>query len=422
MNSLQITNVFSEKRPVLYIVGPKADYKHDGDSWDWVYLAMRWISAMKSTDRIVLQHNWVMAEYVSYLVACEFISQEQVFWAPSTSYMLEKCILGCPNIFLQLKKFVEEVNPFIAPYFGNTPEFLELIAHLKIDKTNCLMESNAWSAQFATKEWLHPWAFTSQTKSLAQTMDLPILKGYNASTSEELTFAYELLYKQGVRNFVIKPLSTAFGTGIVILKNISNIELKEIMTIYRFEFGPVMLEEFVEIDEDMFGELSWSTHYIGTELFGSPTRQVIKDRHSIGNFTSAFAPELSAILLHATQRILNTLKPVAMGGFNGPIVNGKPFVTDANTGRMTGVCSSLQFKGMYCLNNMTLNLKMASQPFGLTTLWERLKSEGLAFNKGTGTGIHIMSFIPSEKTQFLISASTQRELIIMHQQLKVICS
>ena len=335
-----------QNESLVYVLGSRKTFQYDGDYFDWLYLPMGWLPNLRSHDVAVLPDHWVMRDFMEFLQATLFDFVPQVIWVP-VRYLLDDAIMESPKALEALQGLADRGKVFV-PFDGTTIEFASWFGLLK--NARLLGETREWGAKFATKAWLHPWADAPGRPSTAQTLGLPVLEGFNAATNQDLASAWDLLQRAPA---IIKPLKSSFGDGLVVLAEKSEVEVSAFLKEYRFPHGPVALEQFVQIDQDALGEVSWSTLYVGASLLGPPTRQLISGRTSSGNITPAkFSREILDALNELTLEAVSALQPVGIGGFNGPFVRGRPYLTDPNVGRITCVCPILFFRELYCPNSV----------------------------------------------------------------------
>lgn len=402
-------NWLGDNSPIVYVIGSIEGYRYDGDSLDWLYLPMRWLPVARPADTFVLPDVWPLREFAPFveetlLGGCPL----QIIWVSASHYLLDRAIASNPAVIGRLQELAQERAVFV-PYTAATSEFRDWFARLG-DAGVC-GELPEWGDRFATKEILHPWADEPDGQSLAQLWRLPAPGGYNAKHTQELLEAWCLLQRGGVTRVGIKPLRGAFGDGIIPLTGLDPEEVATALRRYPFSHGPVALEEWLEIDSDPLGEISWSTHYIGPRLFAPPTRQLVQNGVSVGNITPGFEEALSNQLNGYTQRLIGETTPQGVGGFNGPVVNGIPYLTDVNTGRLTGVCSSLAFREQFCPEAITLNRKLGSPRMDVWTAWALLQQAGIAFDLTRGWGVAIQGWLPSGWSQVIACSPSLEETL-----------
>jgi hypothetical protein len=402
--------LISEDEGLVYVLGSRKIFQYDGDYFDWLYLPMGWLPNLRCQDVAVLPDHWVLRDFVEFLQETLFDFVPEVIWVP-VRYLLDDAIMESPEVLDQLRVLANQGKVFV-PFDGTTIEFASWFGLLK--NARLLGETMEWGSRFATKEWLHPWANAPGNSSIAQTLGFPVLDGFNAATNHDLVLAWELMRRAPA---IIKPLRSSFGDGLVVLAEKSESEVSGFLQEYNFPHGPVALERFVQIDQDALGEVSWSTHYVGSSVFGPPTRQLISGRTSIGNITPAeFSPKTVRDLNEVTLAAVNALKPSGIGGFNGPFVKGRPYLTDPNVGRITCVCPILLFRELYCPNSVTLNRRLGKPTMSMHLAHQRLVDAGLAFNVQTGTGVAIQGWIPSAWSQIFCAGESEQAVLEIYQQ------
>lgn len=404
-----ITNAYSH---ILYALGARQQYMYDGDYFDWLYLAMRWLPNMRRGDVAILPDEWSLHEYVDFLEKTILGFKPDIHWVPSR-YLLDDGIAEASYwLFDELEAHIRD-GYYVLPYDATTNSFQRWASAFK--DLQIIGELPQWGKKFATKAWLHPWANEATEKSIAQLLRLPVLPGFNASNANELVKAWELLDCVAV---IIKPHDCSFGDGLVKVKGSISSMRNQLMT-YTFPFGPVALELLADIDQDEHGEISWSTHYVGGCVFGPPTRQLIRESTCTGNITPSFNAGMREKLQLVTKTAIDGICPNGVGGFNGPMVNGIPYVTDPNA-RITGVCSSLLFRDMYCSDSVTLNKKLCKPRMSVHMAWELLCRNGIAFDKETQYGVFIQGWIPSGWSQIICAAPTHDEAFALYHKAEVL--
>ncbi len=407
-------NLFS--CPIVYVIGALRQFKYDGDFFDWLYLSMRWLPIVRPCDLVVLPDLWPVREYVAFLEETLWPGQHlSVQWVSAGHYLLDDALDHDIPAQRRIRSFLEDGAKLVT-YSADSRQ-ASWFQNVACD-SRFFGETAEWCVRFATKAVLHPWASTPDTPSLAEANGIPVLAGYNASNYPDLCHAWDLLREKGVSDVGIKPLRGVFGDGIMSLAGQSESEVHAAIRAYDFPQGPVALEQWVTIDADAQGEVSWSTHYWANQLFGPPTRQIVDHRTSGGNVTPGFDAETAARLEVMTSRFVDVMRPQGMGGFNGPIVQGRPYVTDVNTGRITGVFSSLIFREMFCPGRTTLNRKMGKPCLDLRVAWQRLREEGLAFDPDNARGVFVQAWIPSAWSQIIACGEGPEEVVEMLQRTK----
>eukprot|EP01043_Picozoa_sp_COSAG02_P023717 COSAG02_NODE_1274_length_13507_cov_8.324060_8_plen_571_part_00 len=334
------------------------------------------------------------------------LSDNQVIWTQGHWYNMDKDM--DPLTLVELKRRILKQSGYsdkwlLVPYAPN-PEFerwaLPLIDSLGKDRVSVFGETKNWLNKYGDKGLLHRHMDRLDEPSEIEKIDpsIVVLRGYVCKTTEQLLEARELLSDT---ECCIKPLAGATGVGIVLCP--TNDFLRE----YDFPLGPVNLEEFLDLDTDGNGEaVSPAVHYIGTETIGGyMLDQIMSGCEYIGWQRTVVSEEFVNEAYRAIGKFLEVARPQGAGGVDFLSVNGKPYLTDINTGRFNGAHASRLFFEMYAPHDYEFycSKKKLHSHIDLSTCWRMLQNAGLAFVPGTSCeGIYPVLCLHGVKVQLLV--------------------
>lgn len=155
---------------------------------------------------------------------------------------------------------------------------------------------------------------------------IPRLRGYWCRDKEDLLHAYDTLKSLNITEFVIKPISTSSGVGIVFFSDIDEIRY------YSFQYGDIVLEEKANL-RNIFP----AYHFEGNELCGELCNQILDGSEFIG--VTNLYPIENDIRQAADRTKCELLKTIELEGFWGVdllVIGTSVYVNDINTGRING--------------------------------------------------------------------------------------
>jgi hypothetical protein len=202
-------------------------------------------------------------------------------------------------------------------------------------------ETEQWIEKYGNKGILHRHIADLSISSVIEDMDAEcqkgllttVPKGYQCSSVEHLLEAYRLLKQETHDNrAVIKPITGCAGCGIVFIDTVEELES------YDFPMGEVLLEEMLNLDLTVDENvISPAVHYLGTELFGGQlVDQLMKNTSYLGWRESQAPKPFQEKVLEMTEKLMRLTQPKGPGGYDFLSVNGKPVLSDVNTGRFNG--------------------------------------------------------------------------------------
>ena len=152
------------------------------------------------------------------------------------------------------------------------------------------------------------------------------LRGYWCRDKEDLLQAHDNLKSLGITEFVIKPISTSSGTGIMFFTDISDMEY------YSFQYGDIVLEEKANLRE-----IFPAYHFEGSESCGELCSQILDGSEFIG--VTNLYPIENDVMDAAERTKTELLKTIELQGFWGVdllVIGSAVYVNDINTGRING--------------------------------------------------------------------------------------
>lgn len=331
------------------------------------------------------------------------LSDEQVIWTPGSQFNMDDDMdAATVDALARRMEMLSTGKPEMArswmlvPYCP-TPNFMrwaeELIAHPLFagDKpvvTSWFGETAEWLAKFGNKGMLHRKVSDLDSPSMIETIDptIPVPRGYVCETVEDLLKARELM--KDLPDVCIKPLSGATGVGIVLKPSLEDLEK------YTFSMGPVNLEEYLALDLDERGEaVSPVLHYMGNKFCGDYMLDQIMDGCAyIGWQRTAVSQSFQTEAERVMSKFLDYAQPSGAGGVDFLSVDGKPLLTDINTGRFNGAHPAKLFHEAHAPDDCEFfcwklsHDEMAKMTgVGMHNIWEKLCEAGLAFMPNAAT-------------------------------------
>ena len=336
------------------------------------------------------------------------LKEEQVVWTQGKLYNMDKDMDALTVVELKrrlLKQSEENDHWLLVPYAPN-PEFdrwaQPFIESLTKSGASVSVfgESEDWLRKYGDKGLLHRHMDALDEPSEIEKIDSTIVvpRGYVCETTEHLLAARELLSDT---ECCIKPLAGATGVGIVLCP--TNDFLRE----YDFPLGAVNLEEFLELDTDSNGEaVSPAVHYLGSETIGGyMLDQIMSGCEYVGWQRTVVSKDFVNEAYRSIRSFLEASKPQGAGGVDFLSVDGKPYLTDINTGRFNGAHASRLFFEMHAPHDYEFycSKKTLRPHIDLSTAWRMLQDAGLAFIPGKTTeGVFPVLCLYGVKTQFLV--------------------
>lgn len=331
---------------------------------------------------------------------------DQVIWTRGLIYNMDKDMDALTLV--ELKRRIDSQSDehdhwLLVPYAPNI-EFdrwaQKLVVSLGDNRVSVFGETKDWLSKYGDKGLLHRHMDHLDTPSEIEKIDGSIVvpRGYVCETNEHLLAARELLSDT---ECCLKPLAGATGVGIVLCP--TNDFLRE----YDFPLGPVNLEEFLELDTDGDGEaVSPAVHYLGSETIGEyMLDQIMSGCEYVGWQRTVVSQEFIDEAYRVVNSFLTAAKPQGAGGVDFLSVDGKPYLTDINTGRFNGAHAPRLFFEMYAPRGYEFycTKKQLRPHVDTTTCWKLLRDAGLAFIPGRTTeGVYPVLCLHGVKVQLLV--------------------
>ena len=278
----------------------------------------------------------------------------------------------------------------LVPYCP-TPNFLRWASPLVENSGGLLTifgESSEWLAKYGDKGGLHRKMSSLHEPSVLETIDptIAVPRGFVCETVEELLAARELM--SDLPEVCIKPLSGATGEGIVLKPTL------EFLKEYNFHMGAVNLEHCLNLDLDDRGEaISPVLHYMGNKFCGDYMLDQIMDGCTYTGWSrTAVSQEFQDESARVMTAYLEYSQPNGAGGVDFLSVDGKPLLTDINTGRFNGAHPAKLFheahappgSEFYCWKLSAAQMEEMNG-VGMMELWEALLEAGLGFSPASAS-------------------------------------
>lgn len=360
------------------------------------------------------------------------LQDSQVVWTSGKLYNMDDDMCSETVQMLEAKMAKPEGARWLMIPYCTTPNFLRWASPLlsQFDgMVSVFGETPEWLAKFGNKGLLHRKMSSLDTPCMIEQIDpsIAVPAGYVCETVDELLAARELL--AGVEHVCIKPLFGAMGSGIVLKPSLD--DLKQ----YDFCNGPVNLEEFLTLDLDERGEaLSPVLHYMGNELVGDFILDQIMDNCTYTGWSRTIASDdFQREARRVMLSFLACASPAGAGGVDFLSVDGKPLLTDINTGRFNGAHPCKLFyqahaalgTGFYAWKCTGAEMDAISRAgLSISDIWTRMVEEGLAFvpSSANKVGVFPMAILDGIAFQFLAIARNGIDSNLLVEKTKVLIS
>lgn len=414
----------------VWCQSPKPEYKSEAQRYG---MPARCIPLVRpSVDLIVLPGNHApTAAAWSFYKEVLGLQDEQVVWTSGSLFNMDDDMCGETVSKLE-EKMAEAAGArwLLLPYCP-TPNFLRWASPL-VSRFEGLAavfgETPEWLEKFGDKGLLHRKVSSLETPSVIEEIDATIVvpAGYVCETVEELLTARELM--ADIEHVCIKPLTGATGVGIVLKPSLEELQS------YDFWMGPVNLEEYLDLDVDERGEaVSPVLHYMGSQFCGEFMLDQIMDGCAYTGWSrTAVSEEFQREAARAMTAFLHVAAPTGAGGVDFLSVDGKPLLTDINTGRFNGAHPSKLFHQahaapgaeFYCWKLSKAEMEALSNAgmCSIRKIWQRMVDEGLAFEPSGGAeGVFPTVALDGLRFQFLAIGSDLDSLVVRMKALVSSC-
>ena len=393
----------------VWCQSPKPEYKSEAQRYG---MPARCIPLVRpSVDLIVLPGNHApTAAAWSFYRDVLGLQDEQVVWTSGSLFNMDDDMSSETVSALEAKMAEAAGASWLLLPYCPTSNFLRWASPL-VSRFGGLAtifgETPEWLAEFGDKGLLHRKMSSLETPSVIEEIDATIAvpAGYVCETVEELLAARELM--ADIEHVCIKPLTGATGVGIVLKPSLE--ELKA----YDFWMGPVNLEEYLDLDVDERGEaVSPVLHYMGNQFCGDFMLDQIMDGCAYSGWSrTAVSEDFQREAVRAMTAFLEHAQPTGAGGVDFLSVDGKPLLTDINTGRFNGAHPSKLFHQAHASPGAEFYCWKLSKPemaalsaagMSMRKMWLRMVEEGLAFHPSTGgEGVFPTVALDGMRFQFL---------------------
>ena len=413
----------------VWCQSPKPEYKSPAQRYG---MPARCIPLMRPVvDLIVLPGNHApTAAAWSFYKEVLGLQEEQVVWTSGSLFNMDDDMCAKTVSELEGKMAAAAGARWLLLPYCPTPNFLRWASPLVSrvgGQATIFGETPQWLAKFGDKGLLHRKMSSLETPSVIEEIDPTIVvpAGYVCETVEELLAARELM--ADIEHVCIKPLTGATGVGIVLKPSVEQLKA------YDFWMGPVNLEEYLNLDVDERGEaISPVLHYMGGQFCGEFMLDQIMDGCAYTGWSrTVVSEEFQREAARAMTAFLAYASPTGAGGVDFLSVDGKPLLTDINTGRFNGAHPSKLFHQahaapgaeFYCwkLSKAEMRaIKAAGMSMG--KLWQRMVEEGLAFKPyARGEGVFPTVALDGMKFQFLAIGTDLKSLVARMKALIARC-
>lgn len=403
----------------VWCQSPKPEYKSVAQRYG---MPARCIPLMRPcVDLIVLPGNHApTAAAWSFYKEVLGLQEDQVVWTSGSLFNMDDDMCGKTVRELEEKMGAAAGARWLLLPYCPTPNFLRWASPL-VGRFGGLAtifgESPEWLAKFGNKGLLHRKMSSLETPSVIEEIDATIAvpAGYVCETVEELLAARELM--SHIEHVCIKPLTGATGVGIVLKPSLEQLEQ------YDFWMGPVNLEEYLNLDVDERGEaVSPVLHYMGNQFCGDFMLDQIMDGCAYTGWSrTVVSEEFQREAARAMTAFLAHASPTGAGGVDFLSVDGKPLLTDINTGRFNGAHPSKLFHQahaapgteFYCWKLSKAEMRgLSAAGMSMRKMWHRMVEEGLAFHpSASGEGVFPTVALDGMRFQFLAIGTDVQSLV-----------
>jgi len=333
-------SVLGEERRRVWVHGPRPEYKKNSQRFN---LPSRIIGLLRPNLDIVIlpgAHE-PTREFWEFSRAVLGLAEWQAVFTSGSIYNMDDDVDD--EMVERLRAIIKESGCgwTMVPYCV-TPNFNRWASKLSSLDVETFGELLEWVDMYGHKGALHRHVRQLDVPSLVETIDPNILvaRGYTCSAVDDLLLAYNLLDCQRV---VVKPIYGAAGEGILFMS--SEAELRG----YTFPMGDVCLEEHLNLDLAPDGiVLSPAMHYNEGDFVGDDLiDQIMKGTSYMGWRKSIVSAEFHTAARQCLRKFMDYTDPKGPGGVDFLSVDGRPFLSDLNTGRFNGCHGPKLFRLMY---------------------------------------------------------------------------
>ncbi len=394
---------------VLIAHSSLAEYEFDGDDLDRYYLPARGMADAPAEIKrgrlpfvIVPRKREIRELAFFYQYTLLNGAGIELVETKDRQYLMDKDIADDPDILEELLSISREGRLELYPY-GVTDEFLLWASPLVNGGVRMVGDKKEYfdPMWWGHKGGLHRWIENLERPSFAEIAGLHVAEGYIARDKDQIVHACKLL---GSYRVMLKPYILSGGfemkrcenlddvLSYVLPKMPKNISLSE-------EEMPIAVECLLDIDEDSFGELAYSSQFIGPKVIGKLTRQIVHGgKHWAGNYVpSGATSQFERKAAYGVRKFLSFARPEGPGGVDIASVDGEPVILEINGGRPTGAHNPKQFKEAFspCSPVAIFEKEDRAELISLdvNAAWERLRAKEfkgveLSFSAYTGLGVY----------------------------------
>jgi hypothetical protein len=358
-----------------------------------VSMSMRIMPLMRKNDLALVPRSEDMCKFLDFCVRMFNLSYEQFIFYDSLGEKLFASTIIDPLKKMNTKCSFQELH-----LYAETS--LSRLLQKELDIPRCNVDSEKFGLRYSDKSFLY------HLKGVVKVPSYEI-----CHTVSDLRDACHIL--KDASRLLLKPLIGTGGKGIFIVE--SDVQLQG----YDFEFGPVVLQEYVQPDLDERGfTVSPSVQFVGKEILG-----IVSQRIKNYSFKGVCCPaniSLSTydLLLAISQELLHIINPQGMGGFDFIVVKNKPMLIDINVGRITGVHPFWDFCLKHDMPPYFLGVPLCAT-CSLETFFEILKKECILFSSELKSGVVPFGWIPNKFGFVAIFGPNLQEIQNVVQRLRV---
>ena len=271
--------------------------------------------------------------------------------------------------------------------FCNRPEITDWATDMGLE---VLRDTREWREEFGFKDILHPRPTSADAKSFLETImpegaKVPVPRGFNCSTTEELLRAAKLMKSlpgDPITMVCLKPLGASDGDGIEFVSLDDTATLEN----YSFPMGDISIEEKLRLDKCSDGSImTIVTHYLAGRLLGPSCDQLLGNAVSATAFIGNVYPSLCPVVTRqkceeVVLDIMKVCKPKGPGGYDFLFQDGKMYLADVNGGRFNGGMYPKAFHKQYASHDTSyVSFKSYNPKCTLDECMETIRSNGWEF-------------------------------------------
>lgn len=319
----------SSDRKFVWCLGSSRRFPGDADESDRYYLpAYALFMARPGIDIIVVPGDTATMHEVADFCKLFGIEEWQIVFTEGRVYELERDLYNSKSALNTIRKtMTRRGGEWVIVPWANGSRTQRIASELGIP---IFGDDRAWVKQVGTKGILYP--RPNQPEPFTFPQQIRVVRGFRATTVEELLAAHRMLSEQGIKRFVLKPELGDGGTGIEMF---DGKVMPNFFQTYRFPMGPVVLEEGIHLAKNNDGDAITCSMHVCNGTIGPLCGQAVFGHTYCGNYAPYCSLELEAQAYEMVAAYV-AWSGIKWGGIDFLLDrDGTLYFNDVNGGRMT---------------------------------------------------------------------------------------